>query len=299
MITILDLETTSRFPYEAWPTEIALVKLDFELNELERFETLIKPASGAKIDPSALRISNLEKSDLDKAHYFDRYWSSIAPLISESVLVAHNSSFDMPILQKCLLAMEIEDLPESACTLQLSRKTLGNKVKDFKLGTLCQYFGIPLQGHRALEDALATAELLRNLVDLNSNILDHLRARQSKSAPFSVSDSQISLSELPIKRIIKEVTQESSSIEPHILSAIRNSNKTQVVLTGTPSYGKEEFGRKAQKIGLKYQETSPGGKTIFVVKAQDFGQRKINLAIEKGIPVLTQSQFDILVEHGI
>jgi DNA polymerase III subunit epsilon len=297
LITILDFEATSRFANEAWPTEIALVKLDWNLNQIETFQTLIKPPQGAVIDSAALTISRLTHEEINSAEYFDRYWTEIAPIISESVVVAHNATYDISILQKCLLQMNIEELPPNACTLQMSRKALRNIVPNFKLGTLCSHFGIPLNGHRALDDALATADLLRRLIEINPHFILELKQKQSTSEKFEITGRHRELSKVPTPRSASSDSNNSDEIDPGVLIAIRTSSKTQIVLTGTPSYGKDVFARRAERIGLRYQETSPGGKTIFVVKAPDFGQRKINMALEKGIPILTQAQFDWLVEN--
>jgi DNA polymerase III epsilon subunit-like protein len=88
-------------------------------------------------------------------------------LIRDTVLVAHNARFDTAFLRA-----EFErcghgslELP-SLDTVTLARRILRG-VPDYKLGTLCNILGIAPGGHRALGDALATAELFRQLVTLD------------------------------------------------------------------------------------------------------------------------------------
>ena len=296
MITVLDFETTSVATHEAWPTEIALVSLDFDLNEIQTFQTLIKPPRNARIDPKALQVSRLTIEELQKASYFDQYWPQIAPLLTDSVVIAHYAQFDMQILQKCLLQMGIEELPPHLCTLKMSRRILNNQVINFKLGTLCDHFGIYLEGHRALEDARATAEILRRLAAKDDSVLREIKSKLKAAETFSHERTRSPNSNSVIKINREAKLDFKEEIDDKSIFSVLNSSKTQVVLTGEPTYGKEEFSRRAESLNLRYQETSPGGKTIFVVVAQEYGERKIRIAKEKGIPVLSQRQFDHLFE---
>ncbi len=81
------------------------------------------------------------------------------------VLVAHNAQFDKKFVDKYakingyLFANRVMD------TIDMAKKSV--LCKNYKLGTLCDYFGISLEGaHRAVNDCLATAKLFIELVKL-------------------------------------------------------------------------------------------------------------------------------------
>ena len=85
--------------------------------------------------------------------------------IGDSILVAHNASFDMGFLyvgyKKCGLEKTIHPVID---TLELSR-FLHPEMKNHRLNTMAKKFNIDLtQHHRAIYDAEATGELLLNLL---------------------------------------------------------------------------------------------------------------------------------------
>jgi DNA polymerase-3 subunit epsilon len=82
------------------------------------------------------------------------------------VLTAHNAPFDVAFL---VAACKTCDLPwpefRVLDTVELARKVLGEEVADCKLSTLAAHFGARTKPrHRALPDALATAEVLSALL---------------------------------------------------------------------------------------------------------------------------------------
>lgn len=92
-------------------------------------------------------------------------------------LVAHNAEFDGPFLREWFERLGLF-LPASYrvfCTLHRAmwlfhENRLLSAPPDFKLGTLCRHFGIPLQPHEAhdaLADVRATVEVYRRMVMLD------------------------------------------------------------------------------------------------------------------------------------
>lgn len=88
-------------------------------------------------------------------------------------LVAHNASFDGPFLQAWFdrVGAYFPGDYRILCTLQRAIWLFHEypqlrRPRDFKLGTLCAYFGVPLppdQAHTALADVRATVELYRRI----------------------------------------------------------------------------------------------------------------------------------------
>jgi len=87
--------------------------------------------------------------------------------IDDSILVAHNSSFDMRFLNH-EIGRKYEDYRvgnPSLCTVQLSRKLLPD-IQNHKLKTVAEHFNVELVNHhRANADAFATAKIFINLLN--------------------------------------------------------------------------------------------------------------------------------------
>ena len=80
--------------------------------------------------------------------------------MSSGILVAHNASFDMGVLRKCLANYEIEWKPyaKAICTVIMGRSLLPGI--SHKLNDMCDYYGICLDHHQADSDSRAAAEIL-------------------------------------------------------------------------------------------------------------------------------------------
>lgn len=105
---------------------------------------------------------------------------------NDAVFVAHNAQFDWAFVLNTFLRCNIEP-PElkRLCTLKLSRRLLKKNLKK-NVGSLAYYFNITVNGrHRALGDALATAQILIELLEItekehNITTIDELLKFQNK-----------------------------------------------------------------------------------------------------------------------
>ena len=87
---------------------------------------------------------------------------------NETVLVAHNSPFDMSFMKAAASAHSFE-WPDYAVidTARIARYVLDrDEVPNCKLSTLAPFFGSPtLPSHRALDDARATVDVLHGIFE--------------------------------------------------------------------------------------------------------------------------------------
>ena len=111
-------------------------------------------------------------------------------------LVAHNASFDRGFWQAEMQRAGVVPDPahEFACTVLLSRR-LWPEAKSHSLGSMTNFHGIAFSGraHRAMADALVTAELLlkvrsevasRFALDLGDADVDHALLAQLQRTPL-------------------------------------------------------------------------------------------------------------------
>lgn len=169
---VLDFETTGFKPPKDRITEIGAVKI-VNGEFVDTFETLINPERN--IPYNIQKIVGIKNEMVKNAPKIEEVLPKFLDWIGEdSVLVAHNSDFDLMFLN-----FEVENLKgevlanESICTLRLARKLLKG-LKQKGLLTISKHFGINLKHHRALEDATATAKILLKFFQMlpNSNIYD-------------------------------------------------------------------------------------------------------------------------------
>jgi len=162
---VVDLETTGLRPGHSGICEIGAVRLrGFEVEA--EFQTLVDP--GLPIGAGASAVTGLRNEQLRGAPRPPEAVRSFLAFAGDAVLVAHNARFDLAFLDR-----ETERLTGSRIgspvvdTVRLARTLLAGRTAGFGLGQLAWFFGTAERPcHRALPDALATAEVLLALVGL-------------------------------------------------------------------------------------------------------------------------------------
>jgi len=131
----------------------------------EEFQTLINPDLPLPQYISAL--TGISNEMLDGAPHFSDVVESWLEFAGDSVLVAHNSNFDLNLLNSEIARvypgsrMRNPDL----CTVQLARRVAPG-LENHNLDSLADHFGVEIkQRHRAAGDATATAHVLLRLLD--------------------------------------------------------------------------------------------------------------------------------------
>lgn len=120
-------------------------------------------------------LTGISEETVSGAPTFPELWEEIEPIMSSGVLVAHNASFDIGVLRKCLAAYEIDWLPcvRGVCTVVMGRRLLPGI--SHKLNDLCCYYGIELQHHRADSDSHACARILLRYMARGADPADFVR----------------------------------------------------------------------------------------------------------------------------
>ena len=171
---VFDTETTGlplpeTAPLDNQPKiiEIALVKLDFDLNETNRFETLINPE--VPIPMSASAVNNINDSDVkDKPPFAGVYNELCNFFLGEKDVYAHNCPFDMSMLTFELKRLGYEYKfpypPEQMCTVELSRPLLQTEDAPRSLRLIDLYhhaFEEKHKAHRAMSDVEALIRYIK------------------------------------------------------------------------------------------------------------------------------------------
>ena len=161
---IVDVETTGWVPEEAGITEIGAVLVSRGQVQAE-FSTLVNPGSAIPADITAL--TGITDAMVSQAPAIGAALPRFLAFARGYVLTAHNAAFYIGFLSA---ACGTCGVPWPAFpvldTVTLARLVLGaDEVPDCKLGTLARFFRArTLPCHRALPDAMATAEVLQGLL---------------------------------------------------------------------------------------------------------------------------------------
>lgn len=160
-VAVVDFETTGSGP-TARATEIGLVLLRGG-QEVERFASLMR--SDTPVPPFIERLTGISNAMLAKAPWAETVMRQVAALCADcSLLVAHNAAFDAAFWRAEMARVGQQEVPPFACTVRLARRVYP-QAPNHKLGTMVATLGLKTQGraHRALADALVTAQLWQRL----------------------------------------------------------------------------------------------------------------------------------------
>lgn len=121
-------------------------------------EWLISPPE-MYFHPINVSIHGITEDDVANQPSFNYIWDEVEDYLQDSMVIAHNASFDVSVLRACLETYGITNPNfDYMCTVQIS-KHLWPSMPNHKLNTLAHLFDIPLKHHDALEDTLACAKI--------------------------------------------------------------------------------------------------------------------------------------------
>ncbi|MDO9182947.1 MAG: 3'-5' exonuclease [Bacteriovorax sp.] len=155
---VFDLETTGGNHFNDKIIEIGLVKIE-NLKIVDQKSFLIKPEM--HIPDFIQKLTSIKESDVNDAPLIEDVMDEILEFMGDSILVAHNTSFDVPFFNSVLRRMNRAELTnKSICTNLMTKYMIPNLLSS-NLNYMCKIFNLKHQkAHRALDDTLASAELL-------------------------------------------------------------------------------------------------------------------------------------------
>ena len=166
---VLDLETSGGSPrLGAGITEIGVVKVKGG-QVLGTFQSFVDP--GHSLPVFITQLTGISDEMLISAPFIDEILPTLFDFLGsadETVVVAHNSPFDLSFLKAAAKAHSM-DWPDyvTVDTARLARAVLDrDEVINCKLSTLADFFGATTSpNHRALDDAMATVDVLHGLIE--------------------------------------------------------------------------------------------------------------------------------------
>ncbi len=162
---VFDLETTGLSARTCRICEIGAVRVR-ALEIVDTFESLVDP--GTVLPGLVAALTGIRQEDLRRAPRLEHALRGFLAFVGDAPLVAHNARFDVAFLDRA-----VEGLTGRRCaapvldTVWLARRLLAGRSDRVSLRQLSHFFGVSVEPcHRALPDALATAEILVALMGL-------------------------------------------------------------------------------------------------------------------------------------
>ncbi|HEX2193187.1 MAG TPA: DEDD exonuclease domain-containing protein [Acidimicrobiales bacterium] len=161
---VVDLETTGAAPATCAITEVGAVRVRGG-ECLGTFSTLVNP--GVPIPPEIVVLTGITEAMVLPAPPIEQVLPAFLEFAGDAVVVGHNVRFDLGFLQAAAAGGGYQRLANRFVdTCALARRLVRDEVPDCRLSTLARRFRLAHQPtHRALDDALATVDLLHALLE--------------------------------------------------------------------------------------------------------------------------------------
>lgn len=155
---ILDTETTGLNFQKDRIIEIGCLELVNDVPSGNMFHRYYSPGL-IKISDEAEKIHGLNNKILEKYPKFDDCLDDFIAYIKDSILIVHNASFDISMINSAFSRnnLELIDIEKCICSLIMAKKLFpGSKVN---LNALCKRYDISVEG-REKHDAMTDCHLL-------------------------------------------------------------------------------------------------------------------------------------------
>ncbi len=167
-LVVVDVETTGGRSPQHRVIEVGAVKLR-DGAEHRSLATLIHPRRS--LPPFITSLTGITPAMLARAPYFEEIADVLWDFMDGAVFCAHNATFDARFLRAEFerygtVPPPLKDDYPILCTMRLGRRLLP-ELTDHRLDTIAAYMGLSFtRRHRALGDALVTAQIMINFIDM-------------------------------------------------------------------------------------------------------------------------------------
>jgi DNA polymerase III subunit epsilon len=155
---VIDLETTGGSAEKDQIFEIGMTKIE-NLTIGEERSFTVNPERD--IPEFVQRLTGVKQKDVEGSPTFKEIADEVRQFAGDSILVAHNTSFDIPFLNAKLLESGRPSLENKVLCTNVMTKYMIPEIVNSNLEYMGKIFGLGEQkAHRAIEDARMTSRLL-------------------------------------------------------------------------------------------------------------------------------------------
>ena len=229
---VFDLETTGGNHQHDKIIEIGLIKIK-ELKIVDQKSFLIKP--DMHIPEFIQKLTSIKDSDVTNSPLIEEVIDEILEFMGDAILVAHNTSFDVPFFNSVLKRMERPELTnKSICTYLMTKYMIPNLLSS-NLNYMSKIFDLNHQkAHRALDDAMAAAELLLKYL----SIFIHKKISKVNSLYYPKNKFELDRINFKKDEPIEAIIEQISALTSPFLVTLKGIEG--VVLFSMPSHGSSD-----------------------------------------------------------
>lgn len=163
---IVDLETTGGKASRDKIIEIGIV-IHNGKQILDTFNSLVNPER--YVPYGITQLTGITQEMVQDAPKFYEIAKTIVELTEDKIFVAHNVRFDYSFLREEFKRLGFTFSRKHLCTVRLSRKAFPG-LPSYSLENMIRFMNYAAENrHRAMDDALATAELLQRILSMEKN----------------------------------------------------------------------------------------------------------------------------------
>lgn len=275
---ILDVETTGLKPERDRVLQVAIALMEPDGQVTDRWSTLVDPGC----DPGPVHVHGITRDRLRGAPHYEAIAPKIHEMLSQRVVVAHNARFDWSFLEHEANRLDARfTAHKRLCTYQLSQR-FDLPVYDFKLATLCNYWGVQqARPHDAEDDVRVLVEVTRHSLALAHRLGVPLPL--STPRPLGGYPAIAPRTPCPWKYAGR-----------HALGSPLKQGMT-VVFTGHMLRDRAQLIEAATQCGLDVMNSLSSRTSVLVSNAEE-STRKAELARRHGTSVLTEDEFLSLLD---
>lgn len=158
-VTVLDFETTGLKDSAA--VSLAMIRIEDDRIKCAKYY-LINPQK--EIDYGAYKVHGISQKDVEDKPTFAEIWGDISQYISGQILVGHNIQFDAGVVKREIKRYGLFCKPfKTVCTCKNAKKFINKEnISNYKLDTVCDYFGINMGTHHDARDDTDACRLIFN-----------------------------------------------------------------------------------------------------------------------------------------
>lgn len=181
------------------------------------------------------KLTSIKDADVTNAPVIENVIDEILEFMGDSILVAHNTSFDVPFFNSVLKRLGKSELQNRSICTNLMTKYMIPNILSSNLNYMSKIFDLKHQkAHRALDDTMASAELLLKYL----SIFIHKKISKVNSLYYPKNKFELDRinykSDTPLEGIIEQI---NSLTTPFLVTL---KGKEGVVLFSMPSHGRDD-----------------------------------------------------------
>jgi DNA polymerase-3 subunit alpha (Gram-positive type) len=223
---VIDLETTGGNPETEKIIEVGMIRIEHRKITEER-SFLINPQKD--IPDFVQKLTGIRKADVEHAPKIEEVIDEIVQFIGDTILVAHNTSFDIPFMNGVLKRLQMPTLENKVICTNIMTKYLIPDIMLSNLQYMSQIFNIShSNAHRAIEDARATGYLLLKYLEM----FEEKKIRKINQLYYPRNKFELDRAIIEHEEGLEEVFRVLSKIESPAILSVKGDNG--VILTILP-----------------------------------------------------------------